>query len=144
MHAIRPIINSNIKLTYTLMQSPESFDHSFHLFHIARADVRYDLLLQLWLTGEEFLDELTVNETVGCVSGTSQRAECTEGIKRQVTQGIYLTGDDALEGHQEVLVFGVDQCEQVNGALNLEEKYNVSQLLVVWIWTISERHIRLP
>lgn len=68
------------------MESPQCLNHSLHLFHIAGAYVCYDLLLQPWLTGEEFLDKLAVNETIGCVSRASQCAECTEGIKREATQ----------------------------------------------------------
>lgn len=97
------------------MQPAKRLDHLPHCFHLRIPSNDFEnLLLDSRLTDQEPLDQLAVHEPEGLLRlahGAPERAELVEG---HLARGIDIGGNRCLQPHEEVLVFGVDECEEVD------------------------------
>lgn len=90
------------------MQSSESFYHPFYLVYTHLAHYTDDFFLHNRLTGEEPLDELSIDEAIRFFSLAYHTAETSELVEWHISDQFDFSCNCGLQAHQEVLVVRVD------------------------------------
>ena len=106
-----PINQSNA--TIILMQPPQSLNNPPHPLNVP-PNQRHNLLLHTPITAQKPLNQLPVHKPERLISLEHQTAEGPELVERETTQGVDIRSQRGLQTHEEVLVVGVYQGEEVD------------------------------
>lgn len=101
------------------MQPPQSLYHPLDALNVRSADQPDNLLLDFRVAAQEALDELSVDEPERLLRLAHHAAEGTELVERHLARRFDIRGDCGLQTHEEVLMLGVNEREEVDRALHL-------------------------